>query len=104
MVNIQELEPGMNVKIVDEWTPDGECWEAAGMDKWLGQIMTIKQIHDDLYVTMEEDFGDSENHDRHWHWPEPAIECIVYDDELAGREMYIANYDEIMELFSGVVA
>ena len=74
-VNISDLHVGDQVVIVDHWI-DGCRQNSDGeMDKWLGQVMTIRKIYDDC-VKMEEDihegiFGDG------WHWFLPSISYVI---------------------------
>lgn len=102
MVDIYEIGSGMSVKIVDEWLPGGVCWEASGMERWLGQIVTVKDTVDDYYIRIVEDEGTSTNDDGHWHWPPEAIERIVHSDELIEYDMYVADENELLSLFAGV--
>lgn len=97
MVDIRKLSPGMKVKIVDEWLPNRVCWEVPSMNKWRGQIMTVKKIYGG-YVTMIEDQDEFKG----WQWPSAAIDRIVYDDEMIEYDMYVANEDELLSLFAEV--
>ena len=74
MVNIKDLTPGMMVKIVDKWDSEEEYVAPYGqMDKWLGQNMTVRAVHDQ-YVEMEEDIGEYENG---WDWFPGMLDCVV---------------------------
>lgn len=71
MVKQQErYKVGDRVRIVDKWTPG--CFQNFGglMDKWLGKVMTIRQVRGCAYL-MEED-----RHERlgmGWVWHPAAI-------------------------------
>ena len=67
MVNLSDLSPGMIVKIVDQWNEhSGENLQGE-MDKYLGTLMTVKEVNG-MVAYMEEDQNDRIK------WPE----CITY--------------------------
>lgn len=73
---------GDKVRIVKE--KKGDEWNRAGrMDKWLGETMTISEIHFDYYK-MEEDEG-------RWYWYVEMIEGKVTEmkksDLIAGKHV-----------------
>ncbi len=77
MVNIEDLAPGMRVKIVDKWTDPGGRQEPTGfMDKWLGTVMTVRGF---LYgaARMEEDIKEYEDG---WFWYPEMLDYIADDD------------------------
>lgn len=95
MVNIEDLYPGMRVKIVDEWCKGCIQNINGAMDKWLGEIVTIRNIiprGGSARFYIEED-------DQNWVWNPYMVEYI-------GEEsMHIvpASNDEILSLLNGVV-
>ena len=76
IVKLDKYEIGDKVKIVDAWT--NETYENADgrMDKWLGKVMTIRDIDNGDY-RMEEDIH--EWYDG-WYWNEHSIEGKVVED------------------------
>ena len=63
------LHSGLRVKIVDSWA-DGDDFDPK-MDRWLGEVMTVKDIRYGGRVIMEEDAGECRRHfadDGHWFW------------------------------------
>ncbi len=81
MVDIQELSPGMRVKIVDKWNQNCNRNPDGRMDKYLGKIVTILEV---LYgaAIIEEDTDDGPSHQGgHWRWNEYCFDYIVYDED-----------------------
>lgn len=81
------LHSGLRVKIVDSWA-DGDDFDPK-MDRWLGEVMTVKDIRYGGRVIMEEDAGECRRHfadDGHWFWHPSMIDRIVDDDEPDGDE------------------
>ena len=86
MVCIDSLRPGDKVRIVDDFNDD-ECFNVSKMDKWRGQIMTVREVHPDgggfdgstPYALMLEDEGESAQKRAYngWFWVTPAIQEIV---------------------------
>jgi len=75
VVEIKDLEPGMVVKIVDNWAPSEQWAEPYGkMDKWLGTNMTIRYVDFDC-VKMEED-REEYNGDG-WCWVPSMLDYVV---------------------------
>lgn len=60
---------GDKVRIVSEWGPGCNQNLRGHMDRWLGQVMTIKAVELDSY-TMVEDGGE-------WVWFEPAVSGLA---------------------------
>ena len=77
IVKQDKYEVGDKVKIIDKWVdgchenPEGE------MDKWLGKIMTIREVSFNDYK-MEED--KTENCGTGWYWNNKCIEGKVVED------------------------
>lgn len=100
MVRVEDLHPGMRVKIVDHL--DAYCWrdENSQMDKWCGKIVTVSEVSDG-YIIVEEDAGDGpEYQNGHWKWPERAIDMIVEDD-TEDEDFEAASVDDILSLICG---
>lgn len=95
----KKLKVGDKVKIVDEKT--GKAWSPRGeMDRWLGKIMTIRDIAGSGIVRMREDVG--ENGCGGWYWYPHMIDCKV--DEPATIEMHIIRGNKtIVRLSNGKV-
>lgn len=96
---IKKLKVGDKVKIVDEKT--GKAWSPSGkMDRWLGKIMTIRDIAGSGIVRMREDVG--EYGGGGWYWYPHMIDCKV--DEPATIEMHIIRGNKtIVRLSNGKV-
>lgn len=94
----EKLKVGDKVKIVDKRTGTG--WNPRGkMDKWLGKIMTIRDVEPYGLVKMREDAA--ENNDG-WWWSSHMIDCKV--DELATIEMHIIRGNKtVVRLSNGKV-
>ena len=75
MVDINKLRVGDKIKIVDKWNaysgenPDGY------MDKYLEQILTVKEVRNGFVRCVE----DQEEFVNGWCWYPSAIEAIVND-------------------------
>ena len=95
----KKLKVGDKVKIVDEKT--GKAWSPRGeMDRWLGKIMTIRDIAGPGTVRMREDVG--EYGGGGWYWYPHMIDCKV--DEPATIEMHIIRGNKtIVRLSNGKV-
>lgn len=76
---VRQLVPGDQVKIVDEWVEGCNENSDGDMDKWLGEVMTVRSVEDDEYdgpiVHMEEDI--EELFGCGWSWFPPAIEDVI---------------------------
>lgn len=93
MVNIEELHVGDKVRIVSEWNPDCHQSRYGSMDKYLGKIVTIKNIclkptmSFPVHVRIEEDDG-------LWSWVGAAIECVIADDcpdfDIEDKDKFLA--------------
>lgn len=77
------LSPGDRVLIVSDWS-NSEGYNHAGlMDKYLGQIMTVRERTPAGNYHMEEDYGEFE--DGHgWYWNESMFEAIINQEEDYG--------------------
>lgn len=76
MVRIEDLRPGLKVRIVDSRV-DGMN-SRGEMDKWLGKIMTIYHVRDDGAIFMKEDEGEWMNGPLGgWSWSLNMIKEIV---------------------------
>ena len=77
IVKQDRYEVGDKVKIVDAWVPGCGQNSSGLMDKWLGKIMTIREVKC-LHCCMEEDQGDRPGG---WNWFAPAIAGKVVADK-----------------------
>ena len=87
MVWVGDISPGIRVKIVDEWGPGCHQNWSGRMDKFLGKILTVREIIDDLplggYFTVEEDAGSGGlEGDGHWAWFPAAVEFVIPEEEI----------------------
>lgn len=77
MIPVSSLNVGDQVRIVEEWTEECDDLTNELMNKWLGSVMTVREINStnrNPYVKMEEDRSEwSEG----WFWYEPMISCIL---------------------------
>lgn len=90
MVILEELEPGMKVKIVDEWNRFEVGANSAGeMDKWLGKTMTVREVFDDV-VKMEED--KEEFADDGWYWNSRMFDRVVADGPVNDIEFEESDF------------
>lgn len=73
---------GDKVRIVDKWPKDGSaCQNHEGqMDKWLGKVMTIREVRPTSY-RMEEDKKDRGFFLSGWAWNEACIAGLVRDKQ-----------------------
>lgn len=69
------LKPGDKVRIVKEKVGVEWDWKDK-MDKWMGEVMTVREVLD-ICVKMEED---KEEHLEGWFWYPEMIECKVEDE------------------------
>ena len=95
----EKLKVGDKVKIVDEKT--GKAWSPTGkMDRWLGKIMTIRDIARSGTVRMREDVDECGGGS--WYWYPHMIDCKV--DEPATIEMHIIRGNKtVVRLSNGKV-
>lgn len=100
MVNIQDLRPGMRVKIVDEWTQNCNRNPDGRMDKYLGKIVTILEVLGGIAI-IEEDTGDGPGHQNgHWKWNEYCFDYIVYGEDES-EDFEAPTESEILSLILG---
>ena len=76
MVEIKKLYPGMRVKIVDQWNENTRENSNGRMDKYLGQIVTIKEVGFSYALIEEDDRGNG----LHWHFNKWCFDHIVYEE------------------------
>ena len=76
MVSISDLNVGDEIKIVDKW--NARSAECMSMDKYLGQTLTVREVHNG-YVKVFEDIND--NSTGGWLWVPYAIDMVVSSKE-----------------------
>ena len=83
---------GDKVRIVSKWREGCYPHPQGGMDKWLGKVMTIKEVSNRFYK-MEEDGG-------HWFWWELSIEGLA---ETVNKKIVITTDGEetLARLYDG---
>jgi len=86
MIDFEDVHRGDKVRIVSEWLDENGTQNHEGkMDKYLGAVMTVREVHDG-YLKMEEDSCDDRSADRDgWFWFEDLIDCVI-GPELASDE------------------
>jgi len=100
VVDLRKISPGMKVKIVE--TPDRIPYRdpMGHMDKWCGQIVTVRSVVSDC-ITIEEDNGDGPGEQGgHWFWESRAIDHIV-EDVPNYPDFDVASKDEVFSLIFG---
>lgn len=87
---LNKLKPGDMVVIVDQWPnpKDGRQNLQGKMDKWLGQIMTVR-ITGPREVEMEEDRNDNDNGGWFWY---PELIDRVFDGFESPEASDIADF------------
>lgn len=71
---------GDRVRIISKWGIGCHQNEDGEMDKWLGKVMTIREVdEEEEYYRMEEDV--EELYGNGWHWYEPSIAELVEKKE-----------------------
>ena len=79
---------GDKVRIVNKWGTGCRQNEDGEMDKWLGKVMTIREVdEEEEYYKMEEDI---EEFTDGWCWYEPSIAELVEKKEL--KELEKSNF------------
>ena len=79
MVKLEDLNPGMRVKIVANHSKSGR-WNFSGkMDKYCGTIMTVRRLDSDC-ARMYEDQG-VDGRDGGWCWYPEMIDYVINEDE-----------------------
>lgn len=76
MVEIGKLSPGMRVKVVDQWNENTQENYEGHMDKYLGQIVTIKEVGFARAYIEEDDRGNG----RRWCFNKWCFDYIVYEE------------------------
>ena len=79
------LIPGDKVQIVSSWHPFSEENKFGYMDKWLGEIVTVREWSGDR-IQMIEDQG--ENYGG-WYWNRFCIERVLPDVSAIGVDELI---------------
>lgn len=67
---------GDRVRIVKKWNKDTNQNSAGQMDKWLGKVMTIREVRV-LDYRMKEDMD--EHYGEGWYWNEACIEGLAHE-------------------------
>lgn len=91
------LKPGDKVRIVKE--KKGGDWNQGGkMDKWLGQVMTVRE-NECFGIRMEEDKNDQTDSldSLGWYWDPEMIECKVPKFKKGDR-VRMKPYEEILAM------
>ena len=82
---VNTLKPGDKVRIVKE--KKGGVWNDEGMmDKWMGKVMTVREISEifgNFHAKMEED---KEEYINGWWWHAEMIECKVEDAPAEAKD------------------
>lgn len=103
VINLQELRPGMRVRIVEDPADIPYIDPGYKMVKWCGQVVTVLSVNDNS-IEIEEDKGEGPEHQGgHWLWSDRAIECIIEEsdypdfDIASQREIFsfIFDIDEV---------
>ena len=90
MVDISDLKVGDEIKIVDKWNAcSNEC---VSMDKYLGQTLTVREVHNG-YVKVFEDIDD--NSTGGWIWVPYAIDRVVSSEE---SNFNISKEEDVLNL------
>lgn len=95
MIDIMALQPGMKVKVIDEWVPGCKQNRAGEMDKYLGTFVTVLDVRGDT-ILIEEDAGECIHQDGgHWYWNAHCFDYILNED---GRDFEPSSESEILSL------
>lgn len=81
MIDISMLQVGDKIRVVDAWPEEGRYNDIGLMDKYLGQILTVRTTNtDEGYCCVYEDM-----HDRPepmgWCWYSELIDEIVSEED-----------------------
>lgn len=82
MVEIDELWPGMKVVMSNDFY--GMQDVVKEMLKWQGKTMTLRSVHNNPYITMEEDAGEcpsNSNDHKGWWWHISCIDHIILPED-----------------------
>lgn len=85
MVELEQLRPGMKVRIADRWDA-GVPTPPPSMRKWFGQTIAVSDV-DENYVVMEDN-------GKNYYWLTCDIDCIVSETAVEFDEA------EFLSLFS----
>ena len=98
--DISGLRPGDKVRIISSWLPGRICHEASSgkMDRWLGQVMTVREVYGTDDCFMEEDIDEYRGNVRPgWVWNKYCIDEILspdYEDET--EEVSLDDYMSVL--------
>lgn len=93
VVNIDDLQVGDRVEIVREWHALSGQNGSGRMDKYLGTVMTVREVCiDEESIRMEEDAEDGFGNG--WVWNKYCINRIVDDDDI-----FEFDEDELSDFF-----
>jgi len=88
---------GDRVRIVDEWRPGCKENIEGQMDRWLGQVMTIRQVKDNHYKMVEDVM---ERNGVGWVWFESSIVGSIEEEESLNN--FNMNLLDFMEEYCDV--
>ncbi len=107
MIDESLLVPGVKVRIIDDWDQiDGHRWENLDglMDKWLGKVMTIREVSDSefdwglekRYLMVEDEDDDGGG----WLWWANGFSEVIYEPHQMSL-VDAATDDELMDFLFG---
>lgn len=88
MVPLEELAPGLCVKVIDQWCRDCDQNTQGRMDQYLGWFVTVDKIYPD-WASIKEDGG-------RWCWNANCFDYIVGAEEP--EDIEIASDEDIYGL------
>ena len=99
MVRLDDIVPGDKIRIVDRWRP--RCYESpmGKMDKYLGEIMTVKglvRVNGSVDCVRCEE-GQQDNYGAGWDWY-PAAIAEIMKEEVTEDEPEVTE-DEVLLLY-----
>lgn len=104
MIDESLLVPGVKVRIIDDWDQiDGYRWENLDglMNKWLGKVMTIREvIEDSCYPTAYHMLEDEDENDGGWFWVANGFSEVIYEPPKMPL-VDAATDDELMDPLFG---
>jgi len=80
MIDLVDLSVGDTVRIVATWAPGSLKEPFGAMDKWLGEIMTVREVQQNWALMYE----DQDEHFRNgWSWyPDMIAEIVEKQDDV----------------------